>query len=369
VTLICLARGDEELEARAALRTCCHELVLVPTSAYAAGRATLGALASALPFQAAYGSSAPLVREALRRADRHDIVHIEHLRGTSYAAPLRAHAAPVVLDAVDCISLLFERTMRHGSSHAGRLRALLDLARTRRAEREYGSLFERVVVTSDDDAWALQQLQATALDRPAAPAPIDVIPNGVDIQRFAPGDPSERKPATLVFSGKMSYHANEAAALDLGRAIMPLVWRERPDVRCQIVGREPTPAIRMLASDPRIDVTGDVPSIAEHLRRATLAVTPLRYSVGIQNKVLEAMATATPVVATPPAARALGAQARGALALGATPAAVAALVLELLECPGRRNALGAAGRQYVEQHHNWIQSATRFVHVYHDATR
>src|SRR5690606_5062163 len=184
----------------------------------------LRALPSRWPLQMAYGASQALVNTARRLMDKHDVVHVEHLRGSSYGLALREW--PVLLDAVDCISLLFERTIRQGVSLGGRLRAFLDLARTRYAEGRYGATFRQVVVTSPEDAWALRQLQATD-----APAPsISVIPNGVDMEMFTPVAATERPRSTLLLSGKMSYHANEAAALYLGREIMPLIWRERPDV-------------------------------------------------------------------------------------------------------------------------------------------
>jgi sugar transferase (PEP-CTERM/EpsH1 system associated) len=362
VTLICLAGKNEEPEALDALRRWCREVVIVPTSRGRAALQAMRALPSARPLQVAYGASDALVEAALQRADRHDVVHIEHLRGSSYGSPLRDY--PLLLDAVDCISLLFERAFRQSHSIASRVRALLDLARTRRAEGSFGATFPHIVVTSAEDRWALRQLQAPEV---AAPS-IEVIPNGVDLTAFHAAPPAGRDAATLVLAGKMSYHANEAAALFLGRAIMPLIWRERSDVRCLIVGRDPTAAVQALASEPRITVTGGVPAMAPFLQRATLAVVPLRYGVGIQNKVLEAMATATPVVATPQAAQALGARPGAEIMLAGTPEAFAATVLELLDSPQRRAALGAAGRRYVEKHHNWQRGAAQLAQLYERPT-
>ncbi|HEX9369925.1 MAG TPA: glycosyltransferase [Roseiflexaceae bacterium] len=360
VTLICLAGRDEEPAALDELRAWCHEVVTVPASKRQAAIQALRALPSSLPLQAAYGASEALVEQARRRADRHDVVHIEHLRGSTYGVTLCDY--PRLLDAVDCISLLFERAFRQSVSIAGRVRALLDLARTRHAEGRFGATFRQVVVTSPEDRWALRQLQS-----PDAPTPrIDVIANGVDLTAFVPAPPAARQSATLLLSGKMSYHANEASAIYLGRVIMPLIWRERPDARCMIVGRAPTPAVCALAADARITVTGAVPSMAPFLSSATIAAVPLRYGVGIQNKVLEAMATATPVVATPQAANALNTRPGEEIMLAATPEAFAATVLELLDDPERRANLGAAGRRYVETHHDWHAGAGRLIELYRD---
>lgn len=358
VTLLCLAQADEEPQALAELRRWCRTVITVPTSSRQAAVQALRALPSRTPLQMAYGISQALVNTALRLMDQHDVVHVEHLRGASYGQALREW--PVLLDAVDCISLLFERTIRQGVSLGGRLRAFLDLARTRYAEGRYGATFRQVVVTSPEDAWALRQLQAVGM-----PAPdISVVANGVDLDAFAPTATAERPRSTLLLSGKMSYHANEAAALFLGREIMPLIWRERPDIECVIAGRDPTPSIVALGADTRIRVTGAVDSMARMLQQSTIAVVPLRYGVGIQNKVLEAMATATPVVATPQATQALAPEAQAALLQASTPSLFAHAVLDLLEQPQRRQYLGEAGRTYVETHHSWLHNANRLVERY-----
>ena len=120
---------------------------------------------------------------------------------------------------------------------------------------------------------------------------ITVLPNGVDLDYFCPS-PEPRRPATVVISGKMSYHANVTAALHLVEGIMPLVWRERPGVKVTIVGANPPRPIRQLAQrfPGQVEVTGTVPDVRPYLRRASLAAAPVPYGAGIQNKVLEAMA-------------------------------------------------------------------------------
>src|SRR5262249_60290681 len=134
-------------------------------------------------------------------------------------------------------SLLLERTLR--SSHSVRQRAIaaLELGRTRHYEAELTRRVDRVVVTSRDDAAEFRRLDPTA--EPT------VIPNGVDLDRFRPvGEPPE--PATIVFSGKMSYHANVSAVLHFVRNILPIVRAARPGVRLRIVGTSPPPAVQPL---------------------------------------------------------------------------------------------------------------------------
>ena len=135
-------------------------------------------------------------------------------------------------------------------------------------------------------------------------AGISVIPNGVDLEYFRPLQ-LERQRFNLVFSGKMSYHANVATALYLYHQIMPLIWQHRPEATLTIVGSKPPKTIQALGNDPRVEVTGYVEDMRPYVGRAEVMLSPMVYSVGIQNKVLEAMALGTPVVAAAQAAAAL----------------------------------------------------------------
>ncbi len=375
ITLVCGA-GAEDGSALNVLRDVCARIVTVHVSKARMIRNALRALPGDLPFQAALSFDHHLC-EAVRAADRsgrYDVAHIEHLRASALGYALMR--TPTVLDSVDSISLLFERTFRSSLSLKSRALALLDLARTRSYEARYTHHFEQVIVSSPEDAWALQTLQRhlnphRASDRPEwftnpsdqTAGSIHVVPNGVDLEYFAP-QPVTRECATIVFSGKMSYHANEAAALHLVREIMPLVWASRPETRVVIAGSAPPPSVRSLAADRRVTVTGYLEDLRPAIARATVAVAPLRYGVGIQNKVLEAMALATPVVAARQAARALHAVEGRDLLLAEQPYEYADAILNLIDDPQRAATIGAASREYVERHHTWEAAAERLERIY-----
>jgi lipopolysaccharide/colanic/teichoic acid biosynthesis glycosyltransferase len=147
-----------------------------------------------------------------------------------------------------------------------------------------------------------------------------------------------------VFSGKMSYHANITAALQLLQGIMPRVWNVQPDARLLIVGKSPSRAILDLAHrhGGRVTVTGFVPDIRPYLCRATIAVAPISYGAGIQNKVLEAMACGTPVVASPRGASGLDARAGVELLVAEGARSQARDILRLLAQPDRQRWQRAA---------------------------
>jgi glycosyltransferase involved in cell wall biosynthesis len=169
----------------------------------------------------------------------------------------------------------------------------------------------------------------------------------------------------------MSYHANVTAAHQLIDDIMPHVWARRPDVQVKIIGSAPPPDVQALAvrHAPRVMVSGFVPDIRPHLWSATAAVAPMAYGAGIQNKVLEAMACATPVVASTQAVAALDVQPDEEVLLADGGSQTAAALLRLLQDESLRARLGAGGRQYVCRNHNWAHIAQQLQVMYDELLR
>jgi glycosyltransferase involved in cell wall biosynthesis len=191
-----------------------------------------------------------------------------------------------------------------------------------------------------------------------------VVPNGTDLDYFSPDPAAVRDPKTLVVSGKMSYHANIHMTLFLAHEVLPLVWREQPETRLLVVGKDPPENLRALSADPRIEITGTVADIRPYLRQSTIAVAPVRYGAGIQNKVLEAMGCATPVVCSPTAVSALQARPEVDLIVADGAEEFARQILRLLADGGLRERMGQAGRKYVEDHHRWETIVEQFESLY-----
>jgi glycosyltransferase involved in cell wall biosynthesis len=142
------------------------------------------------------------------------------------------------------------------------------------------------------------------------------------------------------------------------------VWQKYSNAHLEIVGKDPAPVIQMLGQSPNMSVTGYVPDIRPYLAQASVAVSTVRYGVGIQNKVLEAMAMGTPVVCSQQAASALRAQNGRDLLIGDSSEAIAEHIISLLESPQKRAEVGTAGRRYVEQYQTWDSAAALFENLY-----
>lgn len=368
ITVATLWTSDEERRATERLQRLCHRVVAFHLPRWRSAWNCLRSLPTATPLQAAYSWQPALATRVVALSATTDIVHVEHLRGVKYAVTLsqNGHHVPVVWDSVDCISHLFSQASHHSRSLKGRIMTRLELEWTRRYEAWLIQQFDQVLVTSRVDRTALRKLLKGKDGRDETQAsPIDVLPNGVDLEYFAPS-PEEREPNTLIFSGKMSYHANISAALHLIKDIMPHVWSIRPNVRVWLVGKDPTREVQTLAQEsPNVVVTGTVPDIRPYLRRATLSVAPILYGAGIQNKVLEAMACGTPVITNTCATSSLDVKHARDVCIADTATDFAESILHLLDEPVRREELGQAGRTYVAEHHNWATIAAELEGVYH----
>lgn len=344
----------------------------------------LAAVLSNAPLQATYCwhpelAADLLAQHAPRQIPPYDVIHVEHLRGATYGLWLKQKLAgrggaappPVVWDAVDCISHLFSQAARQSRSLKGRMMTRFELGRTRRYEGWLVGQFDHVTVTSSVDQQALATLWRdhgsgrTIQAADSTARQLTVLPNGVDLDYFTPTTAS-RSPATVLLSGKMSYHANVSAALHLVHDIMPRVWAAQPDVRVVIAGKDPAPQIRQLALQQpgRVEVTGAVPDLRPYLRQATVAVAPMLYSAGIQNKVLEAMACGAPVIANQQAVSALAVRPGTDLLVASDAASFAAEILALLANSAAQQQIGQAGRAYVERCHSWHAVASQLETVY-----
>jgi sugar transferase (PEP-CTERM/EpsH1 system associated) len=359
VRLVALQPPEDQWVTTPPVAECCEHVTVFPLSRFQTLWNAATAVPRDLPLQAAYSLHPEAERFIAGEARHCDVVHVEHLRGSLLAR--RVQQVPCVIDAVDSISSLFAQAARQAPSWRQRLVARADLARTRRFEAALSSRFTRSLVSSTRDADAFTELAGRVSSNRVVS-----LPNGVDLDYFHPAG-SSPDPETILFSGKISYHANEAAVLELAQRIMPLVWRERPKARLVIAGKDPSEAVRLLSRDRRITVTGYVDDLRPFFWSATVVVAPLVYGTGIQNKVLEAMACGVPVVASRAACPGIGAAPGRALLAGSEADEIAAHVVALLREPDRRADLAAAGRRYVQAHHDWHQLARQLIDVYEDA--
>jgi polysaccharide biosynthesis protein PslH len=193
--------------------------------------------------------------------------------------------------------------------------------------------------------------------------PTDWFPNGVDNSFFAPAASADVQapydPNIIVFIGRMDYFPNQQCMLDFCANVLPKLQAQRPALKLQIVGAEPSAEIRQLAQLPGVTVTGTVPDVRPYVTQAALTVAPLRIARGTQNKILEAMAMGTPVVCSSAAAGGVDAVPGEHFITADAPEDMCNAVLRVLQNPAERARLAEAGRARVLTNHAWPHSMQR----------
>ncbi|MEL6378369.1 MAG: TIGR03087 family PEP-CTERM/XrtA system glycosyltransferase [Pseudomonadota bacterium] len=307
------------------------------------------------PLSFAYYDSRPL-RNFIAQ------VHREHrpraqLAFSSAMAPFlipTAEAIPTLIDFCDCDS---EKWDAYARAHTNPV-----MARVYAREAKTVRKAETALINDAAASFAITSSEAALFGAgQTLEKPVSVFRNGVDTAFFDPGAAfvplEETGPGpSIVFVGAMDYAPNVEAVTWFSKTVWPLIKTQHTGVTFSIVGANPVAAVRQLADDPAIVVTGRVPDVRPWIANAALVVAPLQIGRGLQNKVLEAMAMARPVVVSTAAAEGIDAQDQRHFVKTADVDAMAAAIHTLLSNPEKAKTMGMAARRYVEAQHSWTSA-------------
>jgi sugar transferase (PEP-CTERM/EpsH1 system associated) len=262
-------------------------------------------------------------------------------------------ATPTVLFQHNVESALWRRMASTESNTARRFAYQLEAKKMSRYERSALGKFHHVIAVSEYDR---QQMLAMA-----PVCAISVVPTGVDTQKYGAAPPASANPPRIVFTGSMDWEPNIDAVAYFCQEIFPRVRAEFPSAVFQIVGRNPHPRIKQLASHS-VEVTGTVPSVGEYLRDATLVVVPLRIGGGTRLKIFEAMAMGKAVVSTTIGAEGLDVESGRDLILADDATTLAHAITLLLRDPALRRRYEEAAAKLAAQY-DWSNIEQRFAEV------
>jgi len=256
---------------------------------------------------------------------------------------------PIVFDAIDDTSLLFRREIKRKKGLLAKLMATKDWLIVRQTEKKFYSRFKEIVLTSPTDAETMRSL--------CPGSNIKVIPNGVSAREYNNDHELSKKPS-LVFTGVMNYAPNHEAMIFFISEILPLITKQQPDVELFIVGRDPNPdLIELGQSNENVTVTGSVDDLKPYIGRAWVYICPLISGAGIKNKVLEAWAASTPLVATSLSCEGINVAPDKDILVSDEPSDFAADVLKLINDRQLSDNLARAGREKVLAEYDWESKA------------
>ena len=281
---------------------------------------------------------APAARRVLDdvvRAGRPDVVlaYCSGFAPPALAPPLAG--IPLIVDLVDVDSAKWASYAETASP----LRAWIY-----RREARCLSQFEARAARAAVATTVVNDREREALARFCPDARVEVVPNGVDLESLQPLDMPAAEPR-VVFSGVFNYAPNADGARWFVREVWPRVLAAVPQARLTLAGAHPNHAVRALAADRSIEVTGSVADMRPYLWRSAVSVAPIFQARGVQNKVLEAVAAGLPVVVTQAVWDGLPPDVFPACRLAAGAEEFAGAVVQLLSmAPVERRRIAASAR-------------------------
>ncbi len=349
VHLACFADDPRDLAHRNFLETLCESVTIVPLNPKAARLKSATGFLTGAPLSLCYFSDAKMaaaVRKLRQKALAAEIVF------SSSMAPYVEKPVGDRKRIIDFCDADAEKWRDYAKDAKGPMKLVYgrEAKALARKETQIAAWAEAGFAISAEEA-ALFNGREGATNR------VEWFSNGVDARYFDPlaADPSAAPAHDCVFTGAMDYRANVDGVLHFMKHVWPSVRAAKPDARFAIAGANPVAAIKALDGKEGVTVTGRVEDIRPWLAAAKVAVAPLRVARGLQNKVLEAMAMAKPVVATPEAMKGIAAP-RDAALTAMSDDAMAASILALLDDAQARERISRAARHFVFTHHQWDQA-------------
>jgi glycosyltransferase involved in cell wall biosynthesis len=319
-------------------------------STLARGMDYLGRLSSPLPYAVGRFASKP-VQAAVERlfAERKFDVAICDFLDAAVNFP--AHLTTT--------SVLFQHNVeteiwrRHAATAANPLKKriyAIEFKKMLRYEQQMVRKFDHVIAVSEHDRGLMEAWVEGSR--------ITVVPTGVDLEQYKPDFERQANSSLVVFVGAMDWEPNVDAMEHFCRDIWPAVLARVPGAKMRIVGRNPDERVRALAASS-IEITGRVPSVAEHLHEAEVVIVPLRIGGGTRLKIYEAMAAGKAVVSTTVGAEGLDVRHGKDIVLADSAESFSAAVAGLLQDGALREKYGRAAAA-TAAHYDWAIIGEKF---------
>jgi sugar transferase (PEP-CTERM/EpsH1 system associated) len=369
VFLCALVDDPEDWQHQAALKEICPHVTLVALSPHLKKVLALLALFTGSPMSVKYFHENKLQHEIDKLLADHVFDAIICFSGTSAeyifrsksAATLFSRRRPhpaLIMDFCDVDSL---KWLEYGQ------RSKFPLSLLYKVEGQLLARYEKKITKNFDHAILITENEKQLfVSNVFSSKKLTVIENGVDTDYFSPttsltsSKGSHEKSLKLLFVGAMDYQANIDGVCWFAEAVWPSIINKYPQASFTIVGRNPTQTVLNLQKQQNIQVTGEVPDVRPYYEQATIVVVPLRIARGIQNKVLEAMAMARPVIVSRAAFMGLKALPEKEILIADSAQNFLDETFRLLEDHKLRDHLAEKSRQCVETNYSWSSNMRLF---------
>jgi sugar transferase (PEP-CTERM/EpsH1 system associated) len=340
IILVALNDSNYKPQTISELNKYCKSVHIISFSRFTIVINLLKTIFSKLPFQVGYFyfNSAQKVIDKLIKDEKPDHIFCQLIRTTEYVK--KYYNIPKTLDYMDVFSKGMQRRISTDNWWKRPL-VSIEYKRLLHYENYIFDFFKHKVIISEQDKALIPNKNKEE---------IVVIPNGVDFDFFKP-IASEKK-FDLLFNGNMNYPPNIESVEYLVTKVLPIVWQKMPAVNLIISGTSPNARVLRLKSN-LVVVSGWVNDIRTNFAQSKILVAPMQISIGLQNKLLEAMAMKIPCITTSLANNALGAKHNNEIMVADTPILFAEAIVELLNNYKKRSELAENAFEFVSKKYDW----------------
>lgn len=362
ITLFSYIRKDEERQHIAKLKPFC-------TSIRVFKRGPVWSLSNILRSQFSFHPllvtmyQSPELKEALAAeiaTGKYNLIHAE----TFYVMPnIPKTSLPIILVVQTIEHLGYKEFTKRLGNPLLKPFFYWDVQKIKHWEELYWRTASRLIAMSDEDKSYIQRRTPDVGD-------ISVVANGVDVDFFNEVPKSLTDEFVVLFVGTFKWLPNVEAVTYLVEKVWEKIKAEIPGAKLWIVGNSPTEKIQSyMAKDASIVVKGRVTDIRDAYKRANVLLAPVWSGKGTRYKILEAMATATPIVATPLAVEGLGVENGVHALLGNTAQALADGAIKLYHDEALAKTLAVNGKKLVASNYEWESIATKLDEIYQGVGR
>lgn len=343
--LILCAINDTKIhkDARKTLQKYCKSINFFSISKFSIIFNVLKAFLLGKPFQVGYFYNSKASKAINNLIEKHkpDHIYCQLIRVAEY---VKDQNISKTIDYQDVFSKGIERRI-HSAPFYLKPFFRIEYNRVLSYERKVFDLFDNKTIISIPDRELISHPEKNK---------IQIIINGVDTEFFHPIE--MKKEYDLVFTGNMAYPPNVKAAIFIANQILPVVHKTMPDVNLLLAGATPDKSVLALDSE-KVKVAGWVDDMRESYAKAKIFIAPMQIGIGLQNKLLEAMAMRLPSITSQLANNALGALSGKEILIGLSPDEYASHIIDLLKNSEKAEKLAENGYKYIINNYNW-ESAT-----------
>ena len=344
VTLVVFYENDSELDNIDKIEGFCEKLIPIKLKRTTAALNVIKNIFAKIPFQISYYQNSEFkntVNELVENG-KYDLLYAHTIRMAPF---IKNFHLPKVCAMQISMALNYRRLKEKSSNIFMKIFYTLEWKLVKKFEHNITYYFDKCFLISKYDRDEIEKSGKELQN-------IFYNPHGVDHVYFEPDLSVKKEKNTLIMTGNFGYYPNTDAILYFYNEIFPLVLEKIPDIKIYVVGKNPPSELQSLQSKNLV-VTGMVDDLRPYLNKACIGIDPLRIGAGLQNKVIEAMSMALPVVATSAANEGIMAKDGSEILIADTIEEFAEKIIYLLNSESKQQELSKNARAFILREYTW----------------